>query len=102
MIGLGTWEAPINTMVYKGTGRVTISDVNGEYDFRFELVGHQLPEIRISEITEDGNTLSAIAECDLLPGKKVPVSVSFEADTFSGVVKAPLVGKVKFKGKKIA
>ena len=33
MIGLGTWEAPINTMIFRGTGRVTISDVNGEYDF---------------------------------------------------------------------
>lgn len=102
MIGLGTWEAPIKTMIYKGTGRMIISDVNGEYDFKFELVGDEIPEIRVSDVVEDGNTLTATAECDLLKGKKIPVSVTFDGDKMTGVVKAPFIGKVKLDGKKIA
>ena len=44
MIGLGIWEASINTMFFRGTGRVTISDNNGEYDFRLEVIGENVPE----------------------------------------------------------
>lgn len=102
MIGIGTWEAPISTMVFKGTGRMTIADNNGEYDFKFEIVNEQIPEIRISEIVEDGNTLNAVGECDLLKGKKIPVSMTFEGDTFTGLIKAPLIGRIKLKGNKIA
>ena len=102
MIGLGTWEAPINTMIFKGTGRMTISDNSGEYDFKFELVGEQIPEIKISDVVEDGNTLTAVGECDLLKGKKVPVTVTFDGDTFSGLIKAPFIGRIKLNGKKIA
>lgn len=102
MIGLGTWEAPINTMIFKGTGRMTISDNNGEYDFKFEIVGEQLPEIKVSNIVENGNTLTAIGECDLLKGTQVPVTITFDGDTFSGVIKAPFIGKLKLNGKKIA
>ncbi|MBP9989533.1 MAG: hypothetical protein KBT46_08560 [Ruminococcus sp.] len=102
MIGLGTWEAPIKTMIYKGTGRMIISDVNGEYDFKFELVGEQLPEIKISDIVEDGNTLTATAECDLLKGKQIPVTVTFDGDKMSGMIKAPLIGRIKLEGTKIA
>lgn len=102
MIGIGTWEAPINTMVYKGTGIMKISDVNGEYDFKFELVGQRLPEIKISELAEDGNTLTGIGQCDILKGQRLPFSLTFDGDTFSGFLKAPIVGKVKINGKKIA
>ncbi len=102
MIGIGTWEAPINTMIFRGTGRVTISDVNGEYDFKFELVGERLPKITVKDITEDGNTLNAIGECEAFAGKEIPVSVTFEGDTCAGVCKLPFVGKLKFNGKKIA
>lgn len=102
MIGLGTWEAPISTMIYRGTGRMTISDVNGEYSFQFELVDADVPEIRVSDIVEDGNTLTATAECDLLKGKKIPVTVTFDGDSFSGMIKAPLIGRIKLNGKKIA
>ena len=102
MIGLGTWEAEINTFVFRGIGRMTISDVNGNYDFKFELVGQNLPEIRVSEIEENGNTLTAVGECDALIGQKVPVSITFEDDRFTGTIKAPIIGKLKLKGKKIA
>ena len=103
MIGLGTWEAPVSTIFYKGTGRVTISDLNGEYDFKFELVGQNLPEIKISDVVEDGNTLTAVGECSqLLPDKKIPVTVTFDGDEFTCTVKAPLIGRVKLKGYRIA
>ncbi len=102
MIGLGTWEAQINTFVFKGIGRMTISDIDGEYDFKFEIVGKSLPEIRVSEITEDGNTLSAVGECDILKGQKIPVTLTFEDDRFTGTLKAPVIGKLKIKGNRIA
>ncbi|MBR6531158.1 MAG: hypothetical protein IKT61_01495 [Clostridia bacterium] len=102
MIGLGTWEAPINTMLFRGTGRVTISDVNGEYDFKFELVGENLPKITVKDVEEDGNTLTAVGECEAFPGKEIPVTVDFDDDTFVCVVKLPFVGKIKLSGNKIA
>ena len=103
MIGLGTWEAPINTMLFRGTGRVTISDVNGEYDFKFELVGEQLPKITVKDVEEeDGDTLTAIGECEAFPGKEIPVSVTFTDDSFVCTVKLPFVGKIKLSGNKIA
>lgn len=98
MIGLGTWEAPISTIFYKGTGIMTISEKNGDYDFKFELVGQKLPEIRVSEIKEDSNTLTMIGECDYLKGQKVPVSLTFDGDSFIGTLKAPVIGKIKIKG----
>ena len=103
MIGLGTWEAEINTMLFRGTGRVTISDVNGEYDFKFELVGESLPKITVKDVEEDGDTLTAIGECEAFPGKEIPVSVTFDDDdTFLCVVKLPFVGKIKLSGNKIS
>lgn len=101
MIGIGTWEAPISTMLYRGTGRMTISDNNGEYDFKFELTGQNLPEIRVTDIQENGNTLTASGECDMLKGQKIPVSITFEGDTFTGTLKAPFVGKIKISGTKV-
>ena len=103
MIGLGTWDAAINTMIFRGTGRITISDNNGEYDFKFELVGEQLPKIIVKDVEEDGNTLTAIGECEAFPGKEIPVSVTFnDDDTFLCVAKLPFVGKLKLSGNKIA
>ena len=102
MIGLGTWEAPISTIVFKGTGIMTISEKNGEYDFRFEIVGKTLPEIKVDSIKEDGNTLTATGTCEALNIHNIPVSLTFDGDTFTGLVKVPMIGRVKVKGKKIA
>jgi hypothetical protein len=101
MIGLGTWEAPINTIAFRGIGRMIISDNNGEYDFKFEIPDVDIPEIVVSDIVEDGNTLTASAECDLVKGKKIPVSVTFEGDTLTGLIKIPFIGRVKLNGKRI-
>ena len=102
MIGIGKWEAPIKTIVFKGTGIMTISEINGEYDFKFELVGKGLPEIRVSEVEEKGNTLTAVGECNYLAGQKIPFSLTFEGDKFTGTLKAPIIGKIKVNGTKIA
>ena len=37
MIGLGTWAFELNTPVFKGTLHLTISEKNGQYDFKPEL-----------------------------------------------------------------
>lgn len=102
MIGLGTWEAPISTIVFKGTGIMTISETNGEYDFRFEIVGKTLPEIKVGSVKEEGNTLTATGTCEALNIRDIPVSLTFEGDTFTGLVKVPMIGRVKVKGNKIA
>lgn len=102
MIGLGTWEAPINTIFYKGKGIMTISEINGEYNFKFELTNQRLPEIRVSDIVEDGNTLTMVGESDYLKGQKIPVTLTFDGDSFVGTLKAPIVGKIKVKGTKQA
>ena len=102
MIGLGTWEAPISTFVFKGTGIMTISDLNGSYDFHFEIVGKTLPEIKVSNIVENGNTLTASGDCDALNVHNIPVTLTFDGDTFTGTIKAPLVGRIKVKGKRKA
>ena len=64
MIGIGKWEASINTMLFKGTGRVTIIDNNGKYDFKLEIVGENVPEFIVTDVIEEGNTLRAVAESD--------------------------------------
>lgn len=101
MIGLGKWEAPINTMIFKGTGRMTISDDNGSYRFEFELTGHSLPEITVTEVEENGNTLTGMGECDMTGGKQLPFSLEFSGDTFTGKIKVPLMGTVKLSGYRI-
>ena len=102
MIGLGTWEAPISTIVFKGTGIMTISEKNGEYDFKFEIVGKALPEIKVDNVIEDGSTLTATGTCEALNIHSIPVSLTFDGDTFTGLVKIPMIGRVKVKGNKIA
>ncbi len=102
MIGLGTWEAEINTIFFKGTGRAKISDIGGNYDFKFEILGMNMPAVNVYDVCEEGNTLTATAECDLFKGKKIPVTVTFDGDTVTGIIKAPMLGKLKINGKKIA
>lgn len=102
MIGLGTWEAEINTIFFKGTGRATISDLNGNYDFKLEIIGLNVPDIKVCDVCENDNSLSALLECELFKGKQIPVTVTFDGDTVTGFAKVPMVGKIKFNGKKTA
>lgn len=101
MIGIGKWEASINTMLFRGTGRVTISDKNGQYDFKLEIVGENVPAFRVTDVVEEGNTLRAVAESDMFNGKKIPVTATFDGDSVVGTAKLPFIGNIKLNGHRI-
>lgn len=101
MTGIGKWEAAINTMLFKGTGRVTISDNNGEYDFKLEIVGENIPEFTVTDVVEEGNTLRAVAESDMFKGKKIPVTATFDGDNVVGTAKLPFIGGIKVRGHRV-
>lgn len=101
MIGIGKWEASINTMLFRGTGRVTISDKNGQYDFKLEIVGENVPAFRVTDVVEEGNTLRAVAESDKFKGKKIPVTATFDGDSVVGTAKLPFIGNIKLSGHRI-
>lgn len=101
MIGIGKWEASINTMLFRGTGRVTISDKNGQYDFKLEIVGENAPTFRVKDVVEEGNTLRAVAESDMFKGKKIPVTATFDGDSVVGTAKLPFIGNIKLSGHRI-
>lgn len=99
MIGIGKYKANINNMFYKGEVVFELKWVNNTYEFDFEIEAEDfgMPEITIKSIEEDGNTLNAVAEASILPGKDVEVSLTFEDDKCNGFLKIPFVGKVKIK-----
>lgn len=101
MLGIGVWEVPVNSMFLKGVAKITVTDKNGKYDFRFEVPGFDVPEMEISNLKVSGNTLSADATCDMLKGKMLHADVVFEENTCSGVLKGPMGVKIKLNGKKI-
>lgn len=101
MIGIGKWEASINTMLFRGTGRVTISDKNGQYDFKLEIVGENVPVFRVTDVVEEGNTLRAVAESDMFKGKKIPVTATFDGDSVVGTAKLPFIGNITLSGHRI-
>lgn len=102
MIGLGVWEIPVNSMFYKGCAEITVKNDGGNYDFEFFLPGFKVPKMDIFNVQTSGNTLSADATCDMLKGKKISVSVSFDGDTCRGVAKGPYGIKININGRKKA
>ncbi|MBQ3150879.1 MAG: hypothetical protein IJB86_06505 [Clostridia bacterium] len=102
MIGLGKWSCRVDTMMFRGTATLNIYDNNGEYGFELDAGGLDIPEVNVSNIVENGNTLEAVATTPALPGKEVPISLEFDGDVFTGFLKVPFIGKVKLKdGKRI-
>lgn len=96
MIGIGKWGCHVNTMFFSGDVEMTISDNGGEYAFELELPGVDIPDYTLKSVEEDGNTLHAVVGVSMI-GKDAEVTVTFEGDSFSGVVKIPMLGKVKLK-----
>lgn len=98
MIGLGKWKGTVDSMFYRGDAFLTISDNNGTYGFEIEVnAGVDIPEFKIYDVVEDGDTLTGKAEVALLPGKEIDLSFTFTDDTFEGVLKVPYLGKIKVK-----
>ena len=96
MIGLGKWGCHVDTMFFKGDVEITISDNNGQYALELFLPDIDIPEYTVKSVDEDGNTLHAVVNVSML-GKDVDVTVTFEADSFSGIIKIPFLGKIKLK-----
>ena len=102
MIGLGKWSCRVDTMFFRGEAFFTIFDDNGKYGWSLDVPGIDVPEIEIKDVQEDGNTLTAVANVDLLPGKDIDITATFDGDTVEGLIKIPFIGKIKLKdGKKV-
>ncbi len=97
MIGLGKWVCHVDTMFFRGDAHLHLFDNNGEYGFELTLPDMDVPAITVKDVVEDDNTLNAVANTDLLPGKDISVSLTFEGDTFTGLLKVPFIGKIKLK-----
>ena len=103
MIGLGTWAFELNTPVFKGTLHLTISEKNGQYDFKPELPGYNGPlEYEVLSVKEEGNTLSGELTTSFIPMKKpVNLAMTFAGDRCAAIARVPLLGKVNVQGKRI-
>ncbi len=97
MIGLGTWKFHVDTMLFKGDAIIKIFNNGGEYDFELDVKDVDIPDISVKDINEDGDTLTAVGSTSMLPGKDIPISLTFSGDTVTGFVKVPLIGKIKLK-----
>ncbi len=99
MIGLGKYKADINNMFFKGEAVFELKDNNGKYDIEIELEDKDIdmPEINITDVEEEDNTLTAKASSPMFPGKEVDLCLTFEDGKCNGFLKIPFVGKVKIK-----
>ena len=98
MIGLGSWNVSIDTMMFRGDAVLTISDKDGAYDFDVKVDKlEKMPPYTVESVTEDGDTLSLIITTPMLNGKQIALSMTFDGDTLTGFAKVPLLGKIKFK-----
>ena len=103
MLGLGTWKFKVDTMFFRGDAKLIVAEKNGEYDITIDIPGETLPEIGFDNIQAEGNTVTGTARTDLLKGKDIPFSCTFEGDTANGLLKVPMLGKIKLNnGVKIA
>ena len=97
MIGLGKWGCDVNSLFYSGKVVIDITDNNGVYHFDLSLTDFDVPEYEVVDVIEDGkDTLKIIVFVPML-GREIEMTVTFTADSFSGVAKIPLLGKVRFK-----
>ena len=102
MIGLGTWLCQINTMFYKGKVDLKVWDENGAYGLDLIIPGFELPDFAVKEVTEDGDQLHAVVGTSFFKNKDIVMDLTFEGDTVNGIVKMPMIGKVKVTGEKTA
>ncbi len=99
MIGLGKYKAKINNMFFKGDAIFELELEDGSYEMEIELQGadFDMPDFKLFDAKEDGNTFTAKATTSLLPGKEIDVELTFENDKCNGFLKIPFIGKIKIK-----
>lgn len=97
MVGVGSWGCKVDTMFFEGEIKFDVIDNNGEYDFKL-YVNNVMPEFTVKSLTEEnGDTLHGVGTASVLPNKDIEVILTFNGDSFSGVVKVPFLGKIKLK-----
>ena len=97
MIGLGKWACTVNTMFFSGEVKIKVFDDNGKYGFELDLPDVDIPDFDFKSIEEDDDSITAVVQTSLLPGKDIEFYIEFDGDEFDGYVKIPILGKVKFK-----
>ena len=103
MLGLGKWKFQLDTMFYRGSAVLTVGEKDGEYDIGIDLVDMNIPEFSYENLQAEGNTVTGVAHTDLLKGKDIPFSLTFEDGKANGFLKVPFMGKIKLKdGENIA
>lgn len=103
MIGIGKWVCSVKSMLFSGDVKFEIFDDNGEYGFKADIPNIKIPDFTVKSVKQDGNDVTVIVQTSLLPGKDIIIEAFFDGDTFEGVVKIPLFGKVKLRdGKRLA
>ena len=98
-IGIGSWAGNINVRLARGEVKFTIGeDENSDYKIDVALPGAlKTAKIEFMNLVEepDGKTISGEGKISVLPGRKLTGAFTFEEDTFTGEIKAPVVGKIR-------
>ncbi|MBR6313617.1 MAG: hypothetical protein IKR49_03145 [Clostridia bacterium] len=98
-IGIGSWAGKISVRIARGEVKFTIGeDENGDYKIDVALPGAlKTAKIEFMNLVEepDGKTISGEGKISVLPGRKLTGAFTFEEDTFTGEIKAPVVGKIR-------
>ena len=98
-IGIGSWAGKISVRLARGEVKFTIGeDENGDYKIDVALPGAlKTAKIEFMNLVEepDGKTISGEGKISVLPGRKMTGAFTFEEDTFTGEIKAPVVGKIR-------
>ena len=102
MLGLGTWQFEVDTMFYRGRVLLIVGEKDGAYDISIDIPGMDVPDFKVISIEAEDNTVTGAAQTDLLRGKDIPFSITFDGDTAEGYLKVPFMGKFSLReGKKI-
>lgn len=105
MLGIGKWQARVDTLIFKSDVIIEVSNNDGEYEFKVDLGDTPVPGYEVIEVKQEGNdTLIGRGTIEVLPGKEITVRIHFiDNDHFEGELKVPMLGKVKLKdGHRIA
>ena len=99
MLGLGTWQFAVDTMLFKGDAKLVVGEKDGAYDVDVKIPGDSVPEFVFQGAKAEGNTLTGTVkiDMDMMKGKDIPFSFTFDGDNASGWLKVPFLGTVKLK-----